>query len=58
MKYDKFIFNSYDFNYETGRLELNYSFDNELKFKEILNFQLDNEVSEIDRKSTRLNSSH
>ena len=49
MKYDKFIFNSYDFNNETGSLELNYSFDNELKFKEILNFQLDNEVSEIRR---------
>ena len=49
MKYDKFIFNSYDFNYETGRLELNYSFDNVLKFSEVLNFQLDNEVSEINK---------
>lgn len=41
-KYKKFIFNSFNFNYETGELSLSYSLDNKINFIEKLIFSIDN----------------
>lgn len=46
-QYRQFIFESYDFNAAAKRLDLNYSFDGELKFTERLAFNFDF-VPEID----------
>lgn len=49
MKYDRFIFENYSFDSLSGRLELNYSFDNSINFKEILTFQIDKDVEDINK---------
>lgn len=40
MKYKKFIFENYNFDFNTGKAVFNYSIDNKIKFSEILMFPI------------------
>ncbi len=51
MNYQSFIFEDYDFNQESKRLSLKYSFDGSLSFTEEYFFDFD--FVEFDRSATR-----
>ncbi len=48
-KYQEFRFEKFSFDYVSGELELNYSYDGESKYQEVYRFELPKKVDNIDR---------